>query len=98
VCITSNHQTGVIGAVHQHPLPRMLQEGLKVTINTDDPGISRITLTDEYRVALEELGMPVSMFKETVLNAARASFLPPEERQSLVEMLEPELNRALQWL
>lgn len=98
VCITSNHQTGVVGAVRQHPLPQMVREGLKVTINTDDPGISRITLTDEYRVALEELGMPVAVFKDVVLNAARASFLPPEERQSLVETLEPELNRTLQFL
>src|SRR5688572_3650833 len=37
VCVTSNYQSGVVSSVKEHPLPRMLEAGLKATVNTDDP-------------------------------------------------------------
>ena len=65
---------------------------MNVTINTDDPGISRITLSDEYRVAVEELGLPISVLAGRVLASARASFLPEVERQHLEKRLRQELS------
>ncbi len=94
-CMTSNYQTGVVPVLSQHPLPQMIQAGLNVTINTDDPGISRITLTDEYRVALEEMGMPVAALVNCVLAAALGSFQPPAERIALATRLQPILNNVL---
>ncbi len=95
VCMTSNYQTGVVPSLQQHPLPQMVQSGLIVTINTDDPGISRITLTDEYRVALEEMGMPVAALVNCVLAAALGSFQTSEERVALATSLQPALNNVL---
>lgn len=95
VCVTSNYQTGSVPSLTEHPIRNMVQSGLKVTLNTDDPGISRITLMDEYRVALEELGMPVATLRECVLNAARASFLPAAEQQTLAASMEPGLDQTL---
>jgi adenosine deaminase len=92
VCVTSNHQSGVVPALDGHPLMHMLSTGLNVTINTDDPSISQICLGDEYCLAVEELGMPLDVLKERVLCAARAAFLPEAERQSLVLTLEKELS------
>ena len=43
---TSNYQSGVITQINHHPLMKMLEAGLSCTINTDDPGISRIDLSD----------------------------------------------------
>ena len=57
VCITSNVQTGVVADDHSHPLPQMLAAGLNAVICTDDPGISQITLGDEYRIASQVLGL-----------------------------------------
>jgi adenosine deaminase len=94
VCVTSNYQSGVVPAINDHPLPRMLQAGLKVTVNTDDPSISRITLSDEYRLVCEELGLSFEALKECILNAARSAFLPQDERSALVGSLEGELSRA----
>jgi adenosine deaminase len=87
VCITSNYQSGVVAALTVHPLPRMISLGLNATINTDDPSISQIKLSDEYRLACEDLGLSIKTLQERVLAAAQAAFLPGEERQRLVESL-----------
>jgi adenosine deaminase len=87
VCITSNYQSGVVPALTVHPLPRMISLGLNATINTDDPSISQIKLSDEYRLACEDLGLSIKTLQERVLAAAQAAFLPGEERQRLVESL-----------
>jgi adenosine deaminase len=94
VCVTSNYQSGVVDSLANHPLPKMVQAGLNTTINTDDPGISRITLTDEYRVALEGLGMPVTTLVNCILSAAMGTFQPSDERLALASHFQPILNRV----
>jgi adenosine deaminase len=93
VCITSNYQSGVVDSLDAHPLRRMISAGLNVTINTDDPSISQITLGDEYRVACEALGVSLSGLRERILAAAQASFLAKDERSRLVASLERDLPR-----
>ena len=68
----------------------MIAAGLNVTINTDDPSISQITLSDEYRVACEQLGLTFEMLHERVLAAVDTAFLPVDERNMLAESLEGE--------
>ena len=97
VCVTSNYQTGVVAALTDHPIVRMLVAGLNVTINTDDPSISAITLSDEYRVVCRDLGISRQYLTERILAAAQASFLPQAERESLVDSLTQELSRV-NWL
>lgn len=92
VCVTSNYQSGVISALSDHPLPRMLQAGLNVTLNTDDPSVSRITLSHEYKLAREDLGIPIDVLKQRVLAAAKAAFLPEEDKEELCRGLEKELG------
>jgi adenosine deaminase len=92
VCVTSNYQSGVVPALSEHPLPRMLKAGLNVTLNTDDPSVSRIDLSHEFKLAREDLGIPIDVLMQRVLAAARASFLPEKERKELVRGLEKELG------
>lgn len=92
VCVTSNFQSGVVPSLHAHPLARMLDQGLNVTVNTDDPSISRITLSQEYHVVCEDLGIPLDKLKQRILAAAQSSFLPDKERQALVAQLKQELT------
>lgn len=87
VCLTSNYQSGVINALKAHPARAMVAAGINVTINSDNPGISQITLSDEYRLAIEVLGFHLSEIKERLLAAAQAAFLPAHERQQLADML-----------
>ncbi|NLG95731.1 MAG: adenosine deaminase [Chloroflexi bacterium] len=83
VCVTSNYQSGVVGSITEHPLRRMIEAGLRCTINTDDPGISGITLSDEYHLAIEELNLSTGELGGCIRGAARAAFLPGAERTAL---------------
>jgi adenosine deaminase len=88
VCLTSNLQTGVVHQMNHHPLVDMLDVGLNATINTDDPSISNLTLTDEYEIALQKLQIGFPALRQTILTAANAAFLPPAGRQALVHKFE----------
>jgi adenosine deaminase len=92
VCLTSNWQSGVTPSLDQHPLKVLYQSGALTTLNTDDPSLSRINLTDEYVVAMEHLGFTLDDVKQHILNAARASFLAPADRDALIARLASELN------
>lgn len=94
VCITSNYQTGVVPGLADHPVRDMLAAGLNVTLNTDDPGISQITLSDEYCLASENFGIPLATLRERALAAAQAAFLPEDERQGLAASLAREFPVA----
>lgn len=92
VCVTSNYQSGVVKSLPEHPLPRMMAAGLNVTVNTDDPSVSRITLTHEYQHTCEELKVPLEKLKQSILLAARTSFLNEIEKVTLVESITQELK------
>lgn len=92
VCITSNYQSGVVETLEEHPLMKMFENGINVTINTDDPSISRITLSHEYYNACDALQMPQYTLKERIVAAAQAGFLPNDEKEKLVSQLKKELN------
>ncbi len=95
VCITSNYQSGVVTDLRQHPYPRMLDAGLSATLNTDDPSVSNITLAEEYQVACETLEVPLSVLRPQIMAAARAAFLPQEEKETLIDSLQQELDQTI---
>ena len=92
VCVTSNYQTGVLPANQKHPLQSMLDAGLNVTINTDDPSVSRITLSHEYRVVRDDLGITEAALKGCIVAAAQASFLAEKDKKELVRSVQKELK------
>jgi len=92
VCITSNLQSGVFPKSSEHPLPQLLAQGLDATINTDDPSISRITLGSEFAYAYQRLHLSKKVLQDRVLAAARAAFLPQEEKKDLLETLLTDLD------
>ena len=80
---TSNVCLGVVPALESHPLPRLLEEGLFVTINSDDPPMFDTTLTDEYLRIVQAFDFDIMQIKQFVVNGIRASLLPPEAQQAL---------------
>lgn len=91
VCLTSNQHSGVVALLEDHPFMNMMTAGLNITLNTDDPGISQITLGKEYQLACETFGMSQSVLKDRILAAAAGSFLPVEQKQIFVRKITQEL-------
>jgi adenosine deaminase len=57
LCPTSNWQAGVVPSLAAHPLGRLHRAGVPVTLSTDDTTVSDITLSEEYRRAVEAIGL-----------------------------------------
>jgi len=95
VCITSNHQSGVVPVLTDHPFSRMLSAGLNATLNSDDPSISQIVLSDEVRIASENLGISLPVLRDRTLAAASAAFLSDDDRTALVQTLKHEYQEIL---
>jgi adenosine deaminase len=81
----SNYLTNSVPRIEAHPLKRLFDLGVKVTINSDDPEVLETNLNNEYRIAHEVLGM--SLKEITVCNryAVDASFLPRDKKQAVLE-------------
>jgi adenosine deaminase len=93
VCPTSNVCLGVAPDIGRHPLPRLLAEGLYVTINSDDPPMFNTTLTDEYLAAARAFGLDAAAVRGLVLGAVRATLLPADERDRLEREFAEEFTR-----
>jgi adenosine deaminase len=83
VCPTSNVCLKVVSHLADHPLPRLLAEGLYVTINSDDPPMFNTSLTDEYLAIAETFQLGLETIKQLVLNALHASLLPAAAKAEL---------------
>ncbi|MFG1946668.1 adenosine deaminase [Nonomuraea sp. NPDC048826] len=88
VCPTSNVCTGQVARIEDHPLPRMLEEGLFVTLNSDDPPMFATTLAGEYRVAARALGLGRAELAQLARNAVTASYLAQERKQALLAEID----------
>jgi adenosine deaminase len=82
--LTSNVQTSTVSSYETHPLKAMLEAGLLATINTDDPGISGITLPYEYEVAAPQAGLSAEQMRKAQQNALTLAFLSEQEKQDLL--------------
>ena len=71
VCPLSNLKLCVVGDLADHPIDRMLAEGLKATVNSDDPAYFGGYVADNYRAAAEARGLD----RDDLALLARNSFL-----------------------
>ncbi len=93
-CITSNVHTGTVREAAQHPLKRYLGLGCLLTLNTDSRLMDGITLSDEYWLAHQALGLERADLDRLILNAAQSAFLPDQEQQALVAQVATELEKT----
>jgi len=87
-CLTSNVQTGAAPSYEEHPIKRLLASGVKATLNSDDPVISGIKLSDDYRWAVERTGLSMEELQQAVLNAVDGAFLSETAREQLRNRLD----------
>jgi aminodeoxyfutalosine deaminase len=81
---TSNVCTRCVPSIGEHPLRRMVEAGLFVTLNSDDPPMFGTSLSNEYLVAGRDLGFSPAELAGLAGNGVRASFLAEAEKEALL--------------
>jgi len=76
VCPYSNWLTGACKTLKEHPLPRLIKEGIKVTISTDDPGLFGTNIITEYTHILGNELMTLEQLVQANNLAYQHSFIP----------------------
>lgn len=74
VCITSNVATKAVASLREHPVRRLFDAGVLITLNTDDPAIFATSLSGEYELAAREFGFSEAEMREIAENAFRFGF------------------------
>lgn len=93
VCPTSNLCLGVCASYQEHPIRRLWEEGLYVTVNSDDPPMFGTDLVNEYSVLADQMGFSAAELEQLSLNALRASFLPAERKAAFEETFCSDFSR-----
>ena len=83
VCPTSNIATRAVDHLDNHPIKEMYDAGVLVTVNSDDPPMFGTTLTREYEIAADLLGLDAPGVAALATNAVKASFLPEDDKAAL---------------
>ncbi|MGE0763969.1 MAG: adenosine deaminase [Bdellovibrionales bacterium] len=83
LCPSSNWLTQAIPNKKDHPFKKLMDYGVKVTINTDDPGIFNLDLNHEYKFLSETLDLQIADLERCADTAAAASFIPLAKRQKV---------------
>jgi aminodeoxyfutalosine deaminase len=90
VCPTSNIALGMVGGIAEHPLPRLLEAGIHVTLNSDDPPMFGTTLTDEYVRVSEAFDLEAEQVAALARNGFEAAFVDPGQREAWVRDFEAQ--------
>lgn len=88
VCPTSNVLLRVYPDMEAHPIRRLWDAGVKLSVSTDDPPLFNTTLTDEYRALVQTHGFTPEDLRAMNRAAARAAFLPEREKAALLAELD----------
>ncbi len=82
LCLTSNYLVQAVPSLEAHPIRKFKELGVRVTINTDDPGPFHISLNDEYKKLHKIFGFTKQDFQEINETALQASFISKEQKPS----------------
>jgi len=94
ICPVSNVRLGLVKSLKVHPLKKMLQEGLFVTINSDNPAYFAANLTQNFLAVHAALKFTKAEIFEMVKNAFNASFLDQEKKEKYIAELDKFYKQA----
>ena len=87
LCPTSNRITRAVEDMSQYPLRSFLREGIRATLNTDDPAIEQTTLSREFRYMEKEIGLTPEEETQLLRNAIDAAFTSEDVKHRLIREL-----------
>jgi adenosine deaminase len=94
-CPVSNVRTGAIASVADHPIRKFIKNGIRVTVNSDDPSMFGTNMNNEYIQLHEQLGFTVPELFQLSLNAIDSAFLPEHNKAELKEQYVNEYGKLM---
>ncbi len=89
ICITSNTFTRrFVSKASEHPVRLFYDEGLPLTLNSDDPTLFHSELNDEYRILVQHCGFTAADIVQIMENNVRMSFMPEEHKQPFIDQIQ----------
>jgi len=79
----SNYLTNSVPTIEAHPLKKLFDLGVRVTINSDDPEVLETNVNEEYRIAHEVLGMSMEDIRTCNRFAFESSFIDPAKTKPI---------------
>lgn len=87
MCPTSNLETGAVKSLKDYPLRKYLDEGLQVTVNTDNMTVSATDIYREFELLKTELKLTDAEVRKLLYNAVEIAFLSSKDKAILLEEL-----------
>jgi adenosine deaminase/aminodeoxyfutalosine deaminase len=88
ICLSSNVRTGACAELSEHPVKKLFDEGLMITLNTDDPSMFQTSLGKEYELAHQEFAFTEDQLRELARNSIEGSFLPVEKKLRFLQQVD----------
>ena len=88
ICLSSKIKCKTEHSYKEHPAKKLLDMGVKVTLNTDNMVFSNVTIDDEYDHALNDCGFTYNDLIQCNINSIESSFMPEEEKTAYIEKLK----------
>ncbi len=95
MCVMSNVKTGVCESVEDHPIKQYFQQGLMVTVNSDDPTMFNTSISQEYLVLTQKLDFTPNDLKLLSMNGIVASFMSDEDKELIKSQFEKKWQQLL---
>jgi adenosine deaminase len=88
VCPLSNTRLKVFSDMQEHTILKMLERGVMVTVNSDDPAYFGGYVSENYMALYESLGMTRVQARQLAINSINASFLPDMKKRAIVQNIK----------
>lgn len=95
VCPISNMRTGIYSFIDEHPIRKLYERGVVVTVNTDDPKLFGNSLAEEYALLVNQLGFSRDEVKGLILQGITSSWLSDSKKKALIQEFQDDLGWQL---
>jgi len=92
ICLTSNVHTKAVPSISKHPFKHFMNKKIRVTLNTDNRLISNTSLSNEYKIAIDNFNLSENDIRTIIINGFKSAFLPHNKRRELIRKVVDELE------
>ena len=96
VCPTSNVFTKkIVSKIEEHPIRSLYDQGVNVTVNTDDPVFFKVNLIDEFWNIHSKLNFSMQEIHQLIINSYKSAFLSEPEKEEFIKLMDESWQKAM---